>query len=678
MNKQEDVSSNKIMIEETVNKESNDVEFDELYNKNIPLNFQFKQLNKNINWGCIKGLNLNRIINRTDVATLMTVVDDISRGDISEKGNIFIIYTNFIFIIVFIIFIILILIIDIDPIFEKSVILAQLSTQYLLSCENLLHNRTKVIKKAINAFNNEEEELDFQISKYKAREKALRREKKSLDDLQSQYSEIISNSDPKLEKKISKKIYEDGKKLSLTRREEYELEKSIRLKYSSCSKSNNDNHSNNKQIKSKSNHNKDKSREKKIHKDNNTNIENNGKYNKIISSSNSWQNQDSNKFTQDNKENKTIINTEDVEAFDNELNSTASYDKSFENISTLDNIKSNLDNNNKNNENPEIKISNWSTGNISKPKSINDVIEGKFSIDTDTIVGNNADSTSVRGSIALNSTGMMSVDSLNFGSKNPLNNVVDNDGREVINSVISTNGSVSPSPPPVTTAISGNTVLSDGVATLSKSDEINTNYSNIDTNKPVINNIVNLNKDEGELEDFEDFTFNDSTREDTMKSQNKSVIVDIDIPANITKEYKNNGSKYVSDDDDDDAGSDYFMESKKESILKKKEDNKYVEDDDIFRGMSCNIENNDGIFSIKKINKNIEVNSIDTSADNNGIDGILTGIYVNNSIESQHSLYSRDAGKSEDEPVFGAARKSKSNTSLQSSNNEYDDEYVCL
>lgn len=99
MNKQQDVSSDKVMMEEIINEEAlNDNEFDELLDKNIPLNFQFKKLNKKINWDRIKGLNLDRIINKTDVATLMTVVDDISKGDISQKGNNINIYLKLIFI----------------------------------------------------------------------------------------------------------------------------------------------------------------------------------------------------------------------------------------------------------------------------------------------------------------------------------------------------------------------------------------------------------------------------------------------------------------------------------------------------------------------------------------------------------------------------------------------------
>ena len=65
-------------------------------------------------------------------------------------------------------------------------------------------------------------------------------------------------------------------------------------------------------------------------------------------------------------------------------------------------------------EKSEMKKSTWSTGNISEPKLIYDEKEAKSSSNTNILVGNNAESTSVRGSIALNSTGMMSVDSLNF------------------------------------------------------------------------------------------------------------------------------------------------------------------------------------------------------------------------------------------------------------------------
>ncbi len=57
-----------------------------------------------------------------------------------------------------------------DASFIKAVKLSQLSAQYLAHCNDTLHAREKVVRKALKTFKSEEDALDYEIFKLRAKE----------------------------------------------------------------------------------------------------------------------------------------------------------------------------------------------------------------------------------------------------------------------------------------------------------------------------------------------------------------------------------------------------------------------------------------------------------------------------------------------------------------------------
>ena len=82
---------------------------------------------------------LFRTVQNSDVRSLLTCIDDITTGDISQE--------------------------DVDPTLYKTIQLAQYSSQYLLSCRKLMKERETVLKTALKTFQEEEELLDLKLAK---------------------------------------------------------------------------------------------------------------------------------------------------------------------------------------------------------------------------------------------------------------------------------------------------------------------------------------------------------------------------------------------------------------------------------------------------------------------------------------------------------------------------------
>ncbi len=85
----------------------------------------------------------------------MTCLDDVAAGDVSQEG-------------IFLFKFLSELMEDVDPRFHHTFQLAQFSVQYLLSCQQLLTKRTQLIENALQTFDAEEIELDFQIAKLRS------------------------------------------------------------------------------------------------------------------------------------------------------------------------------------------------------------------------------------------------------------------------------------------------------------------------------------------------------------------------------------------------------------------------------------------------------------------------------------------------------------------------------
>lgn len=125
---------------------------------------------------------LCRTVQNSDVHTLLACVDDVTTGDVSQE--------------------------DIDPQLYKALQIAQYSSQYLLSSRKVMKEKEAVLKMALKTFQEEEELLDLKLAKLRARDKALRREARDLDDLTVEYSSALREVNPKLVNRLYK-TYQD-------------------------------------------------------------------------------------------------------------------------------------------------------------------------------------------------------------------------------------------------------------------------------------------------------------------------------------------------------------------------------------------------------------------------------------------------------------------------------------
>lgn len=76
------------------------------------------------------------------MATLLTLLDDVTTGDISQE--------------------------DVDPKLYKAIQLAQYTSQYLISSRKVMKDRESILKKALDSFEEEEEALDLKLSKLRS------------------------------------------------------------------------------------------------------------------------------------------------------------------------------------------------------------------------------------------------------------------------------------------------------------------------------------------------------------------------------------------------------------------------------------------------------------------------------------------------------------------------------
>ena len=155
--------------------------------------FRFKKLSGRIKWERLKSLNIERLMDRHDSATLMSFIDDVATGDVSDE--------------------------DVDNRLRTSLHLAQLSAQYILACHEILSDKQSIISNALKTFDKEEEYLDLEITKLKAKIRAQRRENELLDEIFAEQKDLLDSINPELADDFDRKIQ------SREMRKAYEAEK---------------------------------------------------------------------------------------------------------------------------------------------------------------------------------------------------------------------------------------------------------------------------------------------------------------------------------------------------------------------------------------------------------------------------------------------------------------------
>ena len=142
------------------NKES--IANDHHYQLIIP-GFRFKRLSRVLHWDRLQSVNLdryvssyrsiqvsyslayvcsfpyNRIVESNDSATLLTLLDDIITGDISQE--------------------------EVDPKLYSAIQLAQYASQYLLGCRKMMKEREHVLTSALDTFQEEDDVLELKLTK---------------------------------------------------------------------------------------------------------------------------------------------------------------------------------------------------------------------------------------------------------------------------------------------------------------------------------------------------------------------------------------------------------------------------------------------------------------------------------------------------------------------------------
>ena len=113
--------------------------------------FNFQRLDQPLSWGKLRNCDVRRIIENADVESLMRYSNEICMGCVpgneeegGGQGQ--------------------------DANFMTAVKLSQLSAQYLAHCNDTLHVRERIVRKALKTFKSEEDALDFEIFKLRAKE----------------------------------------------------------------------------------------------------------------------------------------------------------------------------------------------------------------------------------------------------------------------------------------------------------------------------------------------------------------------------------------------------------------------------------------------------------------------------------------------------------------------------
>ena len=156
-------------------------------------NFRFQPLSRHVSWNKVRALNLSRIIDKCDTGSLMSCLADVMNGDVSGE--------------------------DVDSDLLSTINIAQLSAQYLNSSIKMMDQKKLMMETALNAFDEEDMKLDNEITKLKAKNKALMKENMSLDEIFSQYQDLLQTLDPELAERHERKVY------ATNMQEAYEREK---------------------------------------------------------------------------------------------------------------------------------------------------------------------------------------------------------------------------------------------------------------------------------------------------------------------------------------------------------------------------------------------------------------------------------------------------------------------
>lgn len=80
-----------------------------------------------------------RVVESNDSATLLTMLDDVTNGDISQEES--------------------------DPKLYAAMQLAQYASQYLLSCRKVMKDREQVLRSALDTFQEEDDVLELKLTK---------------------------------------------------------------------------------------------------------------------------------------------------------------------------------------------------------------------------------------------------------------------------------------------------------------------------------------------------------------------------------------------------------------------------------------------------------------------------------------------------------------------------------
>lgn len=80
-----------------------------------------------------------RVVESNDSATLLTMLDDVTHGDISQEES--------------------------DPKLYAAIQLAQYASQYLLSCRKVMKDREQVLRSALDTFQEEDDVLELKLTK---------------------------------------------------------------------------------------------------------------------------------------------------------------------------------------------------------------------------------------------------------------------------------------------------------------------------------------------------------------------------------------------------------------------------------------------------------------------------------------------------------------------------------
>ena len=150
-----------------------------------------------------------RVVDNADVTTLMGKLDDVLTGELDEEGTI-----NHPYICIYIQYVRCCLLTkcncnllmfrkrntEIDPKLENALLAAQYTAQYISAGNQLLNSKKSIIERGLATFCAEECLVDSELSRVKAKNKALLMELENYDSLELKYNNLIQFCVPKFDK----------------------------------------------------------------------------------------------------------------------------------------------------------------------------------------------------------------------------------------------------------------------------------------------------------------------------------------------------------------------------------------------------------------------------------------------------------------------------------------------